>query len=97
MSTDHQTDATGSVSLTVEALELSLLAPRGWTAELIEEGVRLYGPADEQAGGEHGACDQHRCRSRECGHQKPANPLHQPCHFENLPRAVAPARQSANR
>ncbi|MGD9755174.1 MAG: hypothetical protein AB7W59_29630 [Acidimicrobiia bacterium] len=51
MSTDHQTDATGSVSLTVEALELSLLAPRGWTAELIEEGVRLYGPADEQAGG----------------------------------------------
>ena len=38
-------------SLTVEALEVSLQAPRGWTAEPIEEGVRLYGPADEQAAG----------------------------------------------
>lgn len=40
-------------SLTVEALEVSLRAPRGWTADPIEEGVRLYGPADELAGGAH--------------------------------------------
>ena len=37
--------------VTGEALGVSLQAARGWTAEPIEEGVRLYGPADEQAAG----------------------------------------------
>lgn len=50
MSTDRTTLATAELaSLTIEALEVSLLAPRGWTADLIEEGVRLFGPADAQA------------------------------------------------
>ncbi len=43
--------AVDTVSLTIESVGVSLVAPRGWRAEPFEHGVRLFGPADERVGG----------------------------------------------